>query len=201
MYVLWIQQLAKLAYCVFYVSFIFYYSSQFCWSCFIDNICACIIGAMQIISLRVCIIFPLLPILAVWGQAWLFIFKEAFSRFIYSRRYDTWYLICILAFHIFRWKTSMLNGCKLFWTFLLQAINLTMFLIGLYWSIHRSVGALEGGLVLLYNACLDFSFYLRSLTIIFLRQHESGKAAMHAGPSVQKPEKISGPISFSQIRW
>ena len=49
-------------------------------------------GSLQIVSIRVHIILPLLPIIAVWGQTWLFISEEAFPRSIYSRRLlvDSW---------------------------------------------------------------------------------------------------------------
>lgn len=66
-------------------------------------------ASLQIISLWVCIILPLLPIIEVWVQARLLIFKETFPRSIYSRRYVTW-ISNYSAFSEFWLKLCVFSG-------------------------------------------------------------------------------------------
>lgn len=58
-------------------------------------------GAMQIISIRVHIILPLLSIIKIWRQTGLFICEEAFSGLIYSWRWMKSHTVLYLNVLIF----------------------------------------------------------------------------------------------------
>jgi len=62
------------------------------------------LGTLQIVSIRVYLLFPLLSFIAVWRQAWLFLPEETIPWSLYSGRYN--FSAHAYSFGIFSTRTS-----------------------------------------------------------------------------------------------
>lgn len=109
----------------------------------------------------------------------------------------------------------MFSGCELIWTIVYVGYQ---FDYVFDWTVlkYPQMGGSSRGRVSTFISMLvwNFSSIVGCLSLSLQQQHGPGKAAMNAGPHVQKPEKISGPFSFkdneipylqilneSDVRW
>lgn len=103
--------------------------------------------------------------------------------------------------HLFWPFCPATSVCQFF--YLLQVINLTMYLIGLFWSTHRLALVQEDRsafLIICFPPCFILHYIVDHFLMVFpFLQQSAGKLALNPGPSADKAEKTPG--TFWVMLW